>query len=598
MGVPRLAPWIRKTFPKCWNHFIGGQAQSKGKKPFTLYVDGVYIDANGLLHLAAQEVFNYGDCKRKMNPYDKMTYEDRIKAVYFVFFKKLLLVTSISIPTKVLYIAIDGPAPLAKQAQQRQRRFVSADSASTIGFDTTIITPGTDFMFELTKYMHYAIRKEMMPGGKWRNIVVYFSPPTVPGEGEHKIMDHIRKEVAEGDLIGSRCMFGPDGDLLMLCLATHVPRMHLLRMDQYAPGYFDLLDMDIVADGLARVFNTKRERMNLINDFILLGFFVGNDFLHKLQMFLYLEDGLNLMVKQYSTMLSAGIHLTTDGSINFRTGLLHLVKQMAQRELWFIQDQAVYPHTDPRFVDYTLLGAMVYSTVAQDGSRVDPALVPETRKDGKLNFPAYRQAYYVKSGITDSGEIYTPSAEVKKMCLNYLTSFCWVFNYYIHGIPSWTHYYDGYYAPLMTDLAVVIERLTDDEISQILAPPKGEPSLPFVQLLSVISPKSVHLLPEFLHPLMLSPESPLVQAGYYPDSFEIDYEGKTKEHMGVALLPYIDVDEVRRCYLEVLEARPEERYTKNTFGSLERFRYDPAYSATYISDYGTIKKMQIRKSLE
>src|SRR5690349_18818647 len=184
MGVPRLFPWLRHTFPKAVKHF------SEGK--FNMYVDGMYLDANGLLHLAAQIVFNYGDKPRKIDPYAKFSYDEKITKTYEKFFQLIRQVTSIVIPQKVLYIAIDGPAPLAKQAQQRFRRYAAAIKSTSSGnFDSTNITPGTLFMFELTKYLHFAIRKEVN-SGRWKNVEVLFSPPTVPGEGEHKIMDYLR----------------------------------------------------------------------------------------------------------------------------------------------------------------------------------------------------------------------------------------------------------------------------------------------------------------------------------------------------------------------------------------------------------------------
>ncbi len=572
MGVPRLFPWLIKAFPKAVVHFQEGK--------YSIHVDGLYIDANGLLHQAAQIEFNYGDVKRKMDPNAHLTYDEKIIKVYTRFFNMIKDVAKIVIPTKTLYIAIDGPAPIAKQAQQRFRRFQSAAAATTPGsFDPNCITPGTIFMFELTKYMHFAIRKEMSAtnttlGGSWRNIQVYFSPPTVPGEGEHKIMDYMRTIPNAKDL--THCMFGPDGDLIMLTLAAHLPKMFLFRADQYNPGFYDLLDMGIVSSGLAKTLNqTKREANDVVNDFILAGFFVGNDFLPKIQMFMYLEDGLNLILSLYNKLSKGGTvnKLTAMDNISF-PGLTELVKNMAGREKWYLQDQAKAKPTDPRFIDTTLL---------------------KNVKDEKLDFVSFRKDYYAKSNITDSGTLGNPSAEVREMCVLYVIAINWVFLYYVVGITSWVSYYPRYYAPLMTDLAVVLDTLTAEEINRMYPTTIDEPSLPFVQLLSVIAPKNADLLPKPYSELMTSLHSPLVKAGYYPTSFKIDYEGKTKEHMGISLLPFIDVALVRKCYNEV--NHKQVKYTRNTFGHLELFTVDPKYTADYTSDYGTLKNMHIRKKI-
>ena len=46
-------------------------------------------------------------------------------------------------------------------------------------------------MYELNKYMKFYIMKKFEE--KWRNLKIIFSGTDVPGEGEHKIMEFIRK---------------------------------------------------------------------------------------------------------------------------------------------------------------------------------------------------------------------------------------------------------------------------------------------------------------------------------------------------------------------------------------------------------------------
>ena len=274
MGVPRLFPWLRKHFRSTIQIVQPGEGTP-------LSVDYLYLDANGMLHEAAQQVFNYGPNKNLLSDYYKdWTPNEKENEVYKIFFEKICRVVDMMNPGVLLYIAIDGPAPLAKQSQQRERRYVSArerGKGSPLSFDSNSITPGTLFMHGLTQYINYAIRVQCNFSEKWRTINVIFSPPTVGGEGEHKLMDYIRALPYDERMNRSHCLFGPDGDLIMLTLAAHVPNMYLFKENQFDKGHFYHIDMGEVRDRLPRELGSARDLDDTTDDFIIQGFFVGND---------------------------------------------------------------------------------------------------------------------------------------------------------------------------------------------------------------------------------------------------------------------------------------------------------------------------------
>jgi 5'-3' exonuclease len=120
---------------------------------------------------------------------------------------------------KRVYIAVDGVVPMAKIRQQRVRRFKSAwlkSKSGTTGWDSNAITPGTLFMQRLKTVLLELCSKH----SGWE-----LSSSYEVGEGEHKIMQWLRKETNLNVVV-----YGLDADLILLTALVSEEKNHTISL--------------------------------------------------------------------------------------------------------------------------------------------------------------------------------------------------------------------------------------------------------------------------------------------------------------------------------------------------------------------------------
>lgn len=71
---------------------------------------------------------------------------------------------------------------------------VTEEERKKEAWDSNAITPGTPFMDLLAQSLRYWVVEKMNSDPGWKNLEVIISDASVPGEGEHKIMDFIRRQ--------------------------------------------------------------------------------------------------------------------------------------------------------------------------------------------------------------------------------------------------------------------------------------------------------------------------------------------------------------------------------------------------------------------
>ncbi|KAF8442606.1 XRN 5'-3' exonuclease N-terminus-domain-containing protein [Terfezia claveryi] len=361
MGVPKFFRWLSERYPAI------SQLIAENRIP---EFDCLYLDMNGIIH----------NCTHKDDdsPTFRMT-EDKMFIAIFNYIEHLFGKIK---PKKLFFMAIDGVAPRAKMNQQRARRFrtaLDADMARYIDlsaqralrqgvempsnppFDSNCITPGTKFMAKLTQQLKYFIHKKVTEDTEWQGVEIVLSGHEVPGEGEHKIMEYIRLTKAQPDYDPNvrHCLYGLDADLIMLGLLSHDPHFCLLREEvtfgrnqkkskELEHQNFYLMHLSIVREYLEHEFQELKQPgvlsfpfdlERIIDDFILLAFFVGNDFLPNLPNLHINEGALSLMFGIYKNILpKTNGYINEHGSINL-AHLELLLQQLEEVELKFFEQE-------------------------------------------------------------------------------------------------------------------------------------------------------------------------------------------------------------------------------------------------------------------
>ncbi|XP_035697172.1 5'-3' exoribonuclease 1-like isoform X1 [Branchiostoma floridae] len=650
MGVPKFYRWTSERYP-CLSEVV--------KENQIPEFDNLYLDMNGIIHQCSHPDDD--------NPHFRIT-EEKIFADIFHYIEFLFRIIK---PRKVFFMAVDGVAPRAKMNQQRGRRFRSAREAEESQkkalekgevlpteerFDSNCITPGTHFMVRLNEQLKYFVNKKITTDRMWQGIRVYLSGHESPGEGEHKIMEFIRYEKSrpEYDANTRHCLYGLDADLIMLGLTSHEPHFSLLREEVKFGGKksqkrisvpeeitFHLLHLSLMREYLDFEFQELKEKLSfgydlerIIDDWVLMGFLVGNDFIPHLPNLHIHHSGLPLLYRTYINVMP-----TLDGYLN-EGGTLNL-----QRFEKFLESLAAFDreHFREIFSDLNWLagktggapgrgrksGARKSTTPQRTNGRqslpskggkrkkrvsgvrlsnqfgalgdntLDDSLLDDSTidEDEPEEDPAISVAKALAEGRREELEEVDDSFEadfllhriayyenkfkfekvtdeiLRDLAYQYVLAIQWILHYYYNGVQSWSWYYPFHYAPYLSDIVNFADMRLEFDM--------GKPFLPFEQLLGVLPAASRKHLPAPYHSLMVMDESPIIE--YYPVDFETDLNGKMQEWEAVVLIPFIDekrlLDAMKPCNTRL----NSEEKGRNGHKPHMLYTYDPNLSFCYPS---------------
>lgn len=575
MGIFNFFTFFKNRFTR---HIYKMQNSINEISDGDIHVHNLLIDFNGLIHNSTQKVYKYGNFKPtypvliKENRFTQQkVHEEVCNSI-----EQLLITVN---PSKRLIICTDGVAPFSKQSQQRSRRFKSSleRSDDDTSFDSTKITPGTEFMDYLSKYVDWFIKKRISENPLWEKLEVIFSNEKVPNEGEQKIMNYLRKF---GDKNEVYCVHGLDADLIMLALSSHFPNFYIIREDMFdRHNNYYFLDIGNARKEIIEIMkwepepNFKQEKTvhsfrpeYAINDFVFLCFLVGNDFLHYIPSLEIVENGIEVIFDVSRNVGKTHGHVTF-----FNNGQLTISKHAFKKFMEIIADfectllENKFRNRTKYFEDELLARNAEYHDIG----------------GYKINIDKYRSDYI------ETHFIINDENQLELACKEYLLGLQWILTYYSSNILSWTWSYKFHYSPLASSLIKYI-----DEIEYPPRFHKGLPTMPFLQLMNILPPKSADILPKPLNNILKTNLDI-----FYPPDTKIDVSGKKHEYQGVVLLPHIDHKFVKKLYdknIKNVEMRDSRR---NVTGKTLVYKRDDTIVKYFKSFYGDIKECRVKTSI-
>lgn len=459
-----------------------------------------------------------------------------------------------------LYIAIDGTPPRAKMEQQRCRRFHSIcrnarmadlddkygtpedNSGTNYHLDKNMITPGTVFMQKL----RLAIKNHINTSSVMKEIPeIIFSDWSNPGEGEHKIMDYIRQHPPadpyiddDGDTIMPKTViYGLDGDLIMLAMASQLPNVFLVReayeYKQYSfehKGYpYLYMDVDCLKSALLNEFHGKisiglnniDERLRFVDDYILISMLLGNDFMPKIPWLNLRNKGPQILQSAYLEVFNGQPHDSDRFLYNRKTGHINMhmlsaimailmrrengliIKTMDDRAAWKpkIEKESTERERQVYMMEYL------------------PMLHLDIEKEIEPRKPGWRGRYYnICHGFRG-----TPD-NIKQVCNAYLHTLIWNMYYYTQdGCPSWSWYYPYDYAPTLADFYYYIKDMRHHRDIKFHT---SQPIDPQVLLLMVLPEKSSGLMAVDIQKRILG--NTALSRVYFPKEYQLNLALHTK----------------------------------------------------------------------
>ncbi len=577
MGVPGFVAWLYSNHKN--TNFIFKKLFKSSNFDDNLnairinQADHLFIDGNCLIHPIARKTYmnNLNLISTNLELLESKIINEIIQYIK-------LLINQIN-PLTTIYIAIDGVAPMAKIKHQRMRRFKAIydkkymESIATKHnkvyqqeWNTSAITPGTIFMDNLTKYILSWIQTTKFT----QNII--FSSSYTPGEGEHKILQHIRNSNIPSD--ANIVIYGLDADLLFLSMSLHRPNIFLMRetsemeMNKKKPtpiddDIFSYVSIDKLIETIYMVMMQHINQLNrtfqiahIVNDFIFLCYFCGNDFLPNIPSLSIkppnkkIPNGIDSIFNSYTTsMIEINQSNLTDINylINLADSKITINQNLLKNILKLLSDDETTYYTDLYSNRRYLRRSESKDQYEIDLHNFEHNIIDDFKDQIQLGNPKYKlidwkYAYYKHNYKIHIDRSIPDDNSLNSILDEYIRGMIWTNYYYFDKCKDYEWFFEHHHGPFISDLYTYICRFPDrithfENLYMNKAIWYQNRIKPLHQLMLVLPHESSYLIPSSYRSLMFG----IKLKKYFPDNIseiKIDYLHK---NMGWQNIPMINI---------------------------------------------------------
>lgn len=487
-------------------------------------IDILYFDFNCLIHLCAGRVRSkYPDWKT-ISKLENLIHEEVISYTNHII--------EFVNPLYGIYIAIDGVCPMGKIIQQRDRRYRAVIEIEKMNklkkkYDikidkywcTSKISPSTSFMISLEKKILKEIKQ------KYKNKHVWFSTSGISGEGEHKIIHHIKSFHNKNKTM---VIYGLDADLIFLSLSLKNENVLLLResveVDRKAKDTeFTWIDMEIFKKEIMIKLNSQNT--NSIVDFIFLCFLLGNDFIPKIPTLNIYKNAIPFLIFEYNNHKknNSNKFLVNEKTLQINIYFFkEILYSISVRESFFLQKQFIEYRDRKLEKDFESeyeKQLFIYDRVLDHKD--------DLQLKGK-NILEDKKKYYSR--------YFSNEKKVQIIIHHYLKIIEWCLHYYFKSIVSWNYHYPYHHGPFASDILQVLKGMNKINYSFELS----KSLKPIEQLILIIPLKDKNIIPKSFHGIYKIKE--FYKYFYYEKYMKFDNNYVQQRYKTTIFLPEINIE--------------------------------------------------------